>query len=526
MHMRKEDEFFERRIITGMIVSSDYLRMIEKFWNSRHLESSELRMISDWCMTYYKKYKRSPDENIQSIYMDNLQKSHLSKPDAQYIELVLSDLSDEFGRGDLFNSAYLYDKTVQYLKARELEQHSEAVQSLIDSGQVQEAEELAMSFTSAIGVDLDLGLDLSTKEALDAVERAFTDTSQKVLSYPGALGEMWNDHLVRGGFFSFLAPEKRGKTFFMIEMGLRAIRQKANVAFFSAGDMTESQMLKRICIYITRRSDKERYCKAKFTPVGDCIYNQLDTCTRKDRNCDHGIFEDTTPETFHQNYAQYINMDTLKEKHEEFPDYEPCDSLSCPNRQGSVWIQYNEEKRPLNASGAKRALRKFFKRYRRRFKLHTYPAGMLTVSEMRRCLDEWERYDSFIPDIIIIDYADLLSGDDGKVSDQRHKQDHVWKSLRALSQERHVLVITATQADANSYTKGRLSLSNFSEDKRKLAHVTAQYGLNQDPQGREKELGVMRINEIVVREGEFSANNEVYVMQDLSSGRSFLESFK
>ena len=101
----------------------------------------------------------------------------------------------------------------------------------------------------------------------------------------------------------------------------------------------------------------------------------------------------------------------------------------------------------------------------------------------------------------------------------------MWKNLRALSQERHVLLITATQADKDSYKKGRLSLSNFSEDKRKLAHVTAQYGLNQDPQGREKKLGIMRINEIVVREGEFSSDNEVYVLQDLATGRPFLESF-
>jgi hypothetical protein len=157
--------------------------------------------------------------------------------------------------------------------------------------------------------------------------------------------------------------------------------------------------------------------------------------------------------------------------------------------------------------------------------LDTYPAGFLTVGGIRKCLDNWEKYDGFVPDIIAIDYADLLTVDDRDVREFRHRQDQIWKGLRALSQERHVLLITATQADAESYKKGRLSLSNFSEDKRKFAHVTAQYGLNQDPQGREKKLGVMRINEIVVREGEFNADNEVYVLQDLAAGRPFLESF-
>jgi hypothetical protein len=97
--------------------------------------------------------------------------------------------------------------------------------------------------------------------------------------------------------------------------------------------------------------------------------------------------------------------------------------------------------------------------------------------------------------------------------------------LRAISQERHSLVVTATQADARSYAQNTLNLSNFSEDKRKYAHVTAMYGLNQDPKGREKMLGIMRINELVVREGIFNANNDVIILQDLRSGRPFLESY-
>lgn len=520
-----KQEFFERRIITGMIVSKDYLDRIYRFWDSSLLESPELRMVSEWCMEYYEKYKKAPDEDIEAIYMDKLKSGSLPKADAQFIEEMLTDLSDEYGRDAQFNSAYLYDQTIKYLKARELARHNEEVQGLVDLGRIDEAEKLAQSYTSKITNEVGVGLELSSETALDCVERAFTESTQSVLSFPGALGNMWNEHLVRGGFFSLLAPEKRGKTFMLIELSMRAVRQKANVAFFAAGDMTESQLLRRICVYIARRSDREKYCQERFAPVGDCVFNQLDLCKRSDRNCDHGIFEEVDLDTFQRNHTQFINIETLKQKWEEFPDYEPCDSHSCDKRKGSVWVKKINKVRALTAAHAKTALKSFFEKHRRRFKLVAYPAGLLTVSEIRRCLDEWERLDGFVPDVIAIDYADLLSADDGKVNEFRHRQDHVWKGLRALSQERHILLLTATQADADSYKKGRLSLSNFSEDKRKLAHVTAQYGLNQDPQGREKKLGIMRINEIVVREGEFSADNEVYILQDLPSGRPFLESF-
>jgi len=524
--MKDEQEFFECRIATGLIVSKDYLDRISRIWDSSLLESPEIRMIANWCLDYYYKYNQAPDKNIESIYMERLQAGNLPKAEAQYIEELLATLSDEFGRDTQFNSAYLYDQTINYLKAQELKRYQEEAQALLDAGKVSEAENLLQSFTPSIHTKEDAGLDLSTDEALERVERAFNSTAQQVLSYTGGLGHMWNDHLVRGGFVTLLAPEKRGKTHMLLEMGLRGIRQKANVAFFEAGDMTEDQLLRRICVYLAKRSDRERYCQERFIPVGDCVFNQLDTCVRGDRNCDHGIFEDVDLSTFNSNYNQFINLDTLQKKWEEYPEYAPCDSHSCRERRGSVWIRKVAKNRPLTAKQAQKSLKQFFHKYRRRFKLATYPAGFLTVSEIRKCLENWERFDSFVPDIIAIDYADLLSSDDGKVNEFRHRQDHVWKSLRALSQEKHALVLTATQADADSYKRGRLSISNFSEDKRKLAHVTAQYGLNQDPKGREKKLGIMRINEIVVREGDFSADNEVCILQDLAAGRPFLESFR
>ena len=524
--MRNDQEFFERRIITGLIVSKDFLDRIHTFWDQSLLESSELRIISEWCLEYYAKYHQAPDRNIESIFIERLKNNLISKEDAQYIEEVLSSLSEEYGRDTQFNSAYLYDKTIAYLKTKELERHNEEIQALIDMGNVEEAEKLAQSYTPSIIAMKEIGLDLSSKEALNKIETAFNETTQQVITYPGALGEMWNEHLVRGGFFTFLGPEKRGKTFFLIELSMRAVRQKANVAFFAAGDMTESQMLKRICIYLAKKSDKEKYCGERFVPVGDCILNQLDICERKDRNCDHGIFEGVTLEAYGANSAQYMNLPTLKKKYEDFPEYRPCDSYGCSNRRGCVWLKQVKKTMPLSVNEAKKKIRAFFRKYKRGYKLMTYPAGVLTVSEIRECLNTWEKYDGFVPDVIVIDYADLLSADDGNVKEFRHKQDYIWKSLRALSQEKHALVLTATQADADSYRKGTLSLSNFSEDKRKLAHVTAQYGLNQDPQGREKKIGLLRINEIIVREGEFSAQNEVCVLQDLAAGRAFLESYK
>ena len=184
---------------------------------------------------------------------------------------------------------------------------------------------------------------------MEAIERAFSNAYSPVTTYPGALGELWNDQLIRGGFVSLLAPEKRGKTFMLLEIGLRGIRQKANVAFFEAGDMTEEQVLRRTCIYISQRSDKERYCEERFRPVGDCVLNQLDLCDRADRNCDHGIFEEMSLSMFTQNPHQFIDLEVLQKKYEEYPDYEPCDSYGCTERKGTVWLKKIKKCRPLSS---------------------------------------------------------------------------------------------------------------------------------------------------------------------------------
>jgi len=97
--------------------------------------------------------------------------------------------------------------------------------------------------------------------------------------------------------------------------------------------------------------------------------------------------------------------------------------------------------------------------------------------------------------------------------------------LRGLNQETNSLLITATQADADAYKQNTLRLSNFSEDKRKYAHVTAFYGLNQDSGGREKNLGLMRINELILREDKFDMNRQVTVMQALNIGRPIITSY-
>jgi hypothetical protein len=102
------------------------------------------------------------------------------------------------------------------------------------------------------------------------------------------------------------------------------------------------------------------------------------------------------------------------------------------------------------------------------------------------------------PDVVVIDYADILAMP-SHVKDFRQQIDYNWKSMRALSQEFHVLALTATQTKAAGYTAAKLDMSHFSDDKRKVGQVTGMITLNQSD--REAENDVMRLGWIALREG-------------------------
>ena len=451
--------------------------------------------------------------------MEALKSEVLPKVEAEFIEKILTRISDDFGRAEQFNAAYLYDRTVKHFRSREIANLGEELQDLVERGEVDEADEAARSYRPQSWVTT-RGLELGSEAGLVRMEQAFAEAAQPIVRYPGALGDLMNEHLVRDGFVAILAGEKKGKTWVLLDLAFRVLRQKANVAFFQAGDLTEGQMLRRIGIHLSRRSDSERYCQPYWRAEGDCLLNQYDSCHRPDRNCDHGIYDGDVDE-FDPKVSE--TYDNLRVRAESSPSYRPCDAIGCKLRRPTVWLVHEPERTPLSGAMAARRAREFFERNRRRFKLATYASGVLTCAEIDGCLDEWERQDDFVADVVIVDYADLMSA---KVQEFRHRQNEIWQGLRGISQRRHALLVTATQADAASYRQNRLNLSNFSEDKRKNAHVTAMWGLNQSPDGREKRLGILRVNTLLAREGESGPDDEVVILQDLRSGRPFLGSYR
>src|SRR5579885_1665848 len=96
------NEFLERRMITGLIVSTEYCKQVRRFWRDEYSESPELRRIARWCIAYFDKYEQAPRRKISDIYIAELKRETMSKDEAELVELILDHVSDEFDREGVF----------------------------------------------------------------------------------------------------------------------------------------------------------------------------------------------------------------------------------------------------------------------------------------------------------------------------------------------------------------------------------------------------------------------------------------
>ena len=492
----------ERRIILGMIINDDFLKEILSIYSPSLLKSRSSRIIAEWCREYYEQYEKAPKKDIQGIF--TVKQEQLDDDVVQSIERLLTSLSDEFEEdGEKFNTQYLLDQAEERFKAVSLENLSDEIKGHLAVGEVKDAENLLADY-NRVSRPTSSGINPFTD--VEAIRAAFEIREEDILfEFPGALGRMLGP-MERENFIGITAPDKRGKTFWLLEFSLRAYLNKCNVALFECGDMSERQVMRRIYSYITRTPLGAN--KKIYIPILDCERNQTGECKLADR-------EGST-------------LPIGAKLYRDAPDHITCTLCSKDKNNydefiGAVWQKEKIFTKYINWEDGVKYGKNFMEKVKRNFKLACFPNDTISVDGIKRELDLWEKYEDFVPDVIVIDYADILATMDARL-DFRHSQDKTWKSLRALSQIRRCLVVTATQSDAAAYGKERLTISNFSETKTKNAHVTSMIALNQTPE--EKRMGIIRIGELVVREKDFDTEKDVVVLQCLAIGRPFLGSYE
>ena len=258
----------------------------------------------------------------------------------------------------------------------------------------------------------------------------------------------------REDFIAFLAPMKAGKTFSLIDAGIEGLKHGLKVVMYSL-EMSRTNMIKR-------------------------VWKSLSGQITEDKDIEIPYFE--------QNGEKYI----IKSK-----------------------IHHKKANSILEIENKQKSLRRMFRGGS--FRIYAEPAYSLTVENLEVKLDDLE-HEGFIPDVIIIDYADIMAPSDK--TEYRNQIDGIWKRLRALAQKRKCVVFTASQTN-RSALNGPVEMESIAEDVRKIAHVTSMVSISKTKQCKEKSIAIY--SQLAIREGE-PITKRVIATQCLYLGRPVLDS--
>jgi len=164
------------------------------------------------------------------------------------------------------------------------------------------------------------------------------------------------------------------------------------------------------------------------------------------------------------------------------------------------------------------------KKIRRQFKhgrpliVKEFPTGKLTQSALDAYLDGLERYHKIIPDLVIIDYAELMALTDPK--DKRGSIGQLFVGLRGCAVERNLAMATASQVNRDGLNTKVLTEAHLSEDLSKGFTVDTNVTYNQTDM--EHQLGLARI--YVSKHRDDAAKMTALVTQSYALGQFCLDS--
>ena len=242
-------------------------------------------------------------------------------------------------------------------------------------------------------------------------------------------------------------------------------------------------------------------------PVFDCEKNQVNECQE---TCSVSL----------------INKD--KNSRPSFRDapreYRPCSQCRGTSKfVPSAWWRVAGKRDRLDPGAAlkKHAMleRSGILKKAGRFHLVEFPSRRHTMDDLRTYLNNREYYDGEVYSVIVTDYADKLKWE--VPGDPRVSIAQIWDEHKALAQEKHCLVITASQS--NTMRSGKqVGRGSWGETQEKEHLLDLGIAFNQS--ASDQAAGIMRASIAKKRHGQVERAAEVIVLQALSIGRPYIDS--
>lgn len=308
----------------------------------------------------------------------------------------------------------------------------------------------------ALGVEFVRAIQKDTEESLDEAEALMAKANTKVLSVfdPGirlsdkkALGFLdMQEHcfptgipeLDKRGFgptrkelWLYIANTKSGKTMALVQLGKMAALHRFKVCHVS--------------LEMSRERCAQRYYQAVFA-VSKRKETFRTTKFKKDK------------------LGRITGYDDIR--------VQPTFSYDDPNIRKKL----------------ERRIQRYSDRLLENIIVRDFPMGTLTINHLKAYLDNLEQVERFVPDLLILDYPDLLKLDK---DNYRLSIDEAYKDLRGIAGSRNIAVAVVSQSHRAGAKAKQVGAENVAEAYSKIAHADTVITYSATPQ--ERKLGLARL---------------------------------
>ena len=151
-----------------------------------------------------------------------------------------------------------------------------------------------------------------------------------------------------------------------------------------------------------------------------------------------------------------------------------------------------------------------------RLRIKRFPTGSLTFNQLTAYIDMLEQSENFIPDMVIIDYVELMNI---PIESYRMQLGKLYTKLRGLAVERNIAVVTVSQSNRAGVQAPVLTAEHTNEDFSKF--MTADNVISYTQSQREAEMKLARL--FVVKARNTRAGDMFMITQNYDTGQFCLD---
>lgn len=494
----------EKQILVNLIISTKFCAKLVPILKLEYFKAKSTQTILSWVVDHFNNYNEAPKSKMRDYYA--IEEQYLGDDLKEQVKDVLTHL-DSLPVDENSNIDFLYDTAVGLFRKKSLENQITAAQHHLLKGDLDAVEE-ALDQRFVVDSTLSNAVAWNNVTAIQGAIQTMLnnyDDENAFFRYEGRLGDFIGN-LNRGWFVAIIAPAKRGKTIYMVETIIAAIIRRLKVVFFSC-EMPNDQIFARALQRITSEHPGQEEATV-CNPVFDCLLNQSGDCDKNQRQ-GYGVLQ------------TIVAGRAVTPRYDERKDWQIC--TECRGTRdfipSSWWVEVT--KKPLDQGAYFKKANSFLRLYGKYVRSIFHPSKTADLKTLDNDLLALQQNENFIPDVIVIDYADLLKPSRGNAQ-KRFELDDIWEGLRAMGQSRKALIVSASQSNKESATADYISATDVAEDWSKIAKLDLGIGLCQNDVMKER--GQMNVNKLAFRHGTFIESRTCMVLQELSFMQSHLDS--